>query len=436
MTALCIRVVLLLAAAIAAVVDRSTSARALDHRPAENVVVVTLDTTRADRLSPYGLMDVEMPALDRLAREGVVFDQATTVAPLTLPAHASLFTGLFPQATGVRDNGSRGLGSAFTTLAEVLRARDYRTGAFVGSVVLGADRGLTQGFERYADVASGMQRPANLVVDDAIQWLESTVGRAPFFIWAHLYDPHRPYSPPEPFRTRHADPYIGEIAFADAQIGRLLDWLDAQGLAERTVVVVVGDHGESLGDHGERDHGVLVYQSVLRVPLIVRAPGLSPGRVPDVVRIVDVMPTVLDRLRLDAHRSDGVSLVPLLTGRQIGTLDLEAYAESEYGSALGCAPRRTLRAGRYKLIAGPRVELFDLERDPFEQNDLSQARTATAAAMARRLEELARGRPIPSGGGTPDAGHAARLAALGYVAATPALQSTPAASDIGCDGLR
>jgi arylsulfatase A-like enzyme len=224
-------------------------------RPAPaSVVIVTLDTTRADRLSPYGFMNVSLPALERLAREGVVFDQAMSVGPLTLPAHTSLMTGLLPPHHGVRDNADSPLAGSHTTLAEVLRRCGFRTGAFVGSVVLDPDRGLDQGFEKYGEVGHApdskerrRQRPANEVVDDAIRWMAS-VEESPFFLWVHLYDAHRPYAPPEPYATTYGhNPYVGEIAFADAQLGRLLEALEQRGVLERAVVVVAGDHGEALG---------------------------------------------------------------------------------------------------------------------------------------------------------------------------------------------
>jgi arylsulfatase A-like enzyme len=406
-----------------------------------NVVIITLDTTRADRLPAYGFMDTVMPAIDELAREGVVFDQAMSVAPLTLPAHTSLFTGLFPPTHGVRDNADEALAARHTTLAEVLQARGFRTGAFVGSIVLGADRGLAQGFDRYSGVDTGRpepgafgpaarQRRADEVVSDAIDWLDA-VADARFLLWAHLYDPHRPYDPPEPYRSAYYDAYIGEIAFADSRIGRLLGALDDRHLLERTMVIVAADHGESLGDHGEPDHGVFLYDSVLRVPLIIRTPGISSGRVGAVVRLTDVMPTVLDLLGVPAPDMEGVSLVDLLNGRR-NTLDLEAYSESEYPRRLGCGPLRALRDGRFKLIDGPRPELYDLERDPFEQRNIYDERRETAAAMMRRLQSLGRGGTAAgaqlSAGPTLIPGPLTEaLAALGYVGSRAT--RTPATSE-------
>lgn len=393
----------------------------------DGVVIITLDTTRADRLSVYGFMDVEMPHLERLAREGVVFDQATSVAPLTLPAHCSLFTGLFPPGHGVRDNGDQPLSAAHVTLAESLSARGFRTAAFVGSVVLNADRGLQQGFDHYGGVRETgqtgrhpgpqRQRPADEVVTEAISWIE-TIDDSPFFVWAHLYDPHRPYDPPEPFRSRHTDPYVAELAFADSQIGRLLDALDRRQLLERTIVVVAADHGESLGDHGERDHGIFIYESVVRVPLIIRAPNVPARRVADIVRLVDIMPTVLDLLRVPAPLLDGSSLVALLQG-QPAPVELDAYAESQYPLRFGWSPLRALRAGRYKLVEAPRPELYDLERDPFEERNIHEDRPEVARALAGRLSAFGREAsslhgedrtdPIP----TDDLRQ--RLASLGYV---------------------
>ena len=406
-----------------------------------NVVIITLDTTRADRLPVYGFMGTSMPALDRLAREGVVFDQATSVAPLTLPAHTSLFTGLFPPRHAVRDNADEALATGHTTLAEVLRPGASAPAAFVGSIVLGPERGLAHGFDRYSGVGSarpglsivkapdrspagirGRQRRADEVVTDAVRWLDSVAGSR-FFLWTHLYDPHRPYDPPEPYRSTYSDPYVGEIAFADSQIGRLLDALDARRLMGRTIVIVAGDHGESLGDHGEQAHGVFIYESVLRVPLIIRMPAVSPRRVGGVVRLTDVMPTVLDLLGIPAPRMDGVSLVDLLTGRR-STLDLEAYSESEYPRRLGWSPLRALRDGRFKLIDAPRPELYDLERDPFEERNVYAERPTTAAAMIQRLQVLARSHS-PTDSQAPEKPAVLPspliedLAALGYVGSRP-----------------
>ena len=398
-------------------------------RPAPvSVVIVTLDTTRADRLSPYGFMNVSLPALERLAREGVVFDQAMSVGPLTLPAHTSLLTGLLPPHHGVRDNADSPLAGSHTTLAEVLRRCGFRTGAFVGSAVLDPDRGLDQGFEKYGDVGRARdsaerrrQRPANEVVDDALRWI-ATVEDSPFFLWVHLYDAHRPYAPPEPYASTYGhNPYVGEIAFADAQLGRLMETLERRRLLDRAVVVVAGDHGEALGERGEQDHGIFLYDNVLRVPLMVRAPSLAPSRIGEVVRLTDVMPTILDLLELPSPATNGISLVPLMHGR-VADLDLEAYSESIYPERLGWSPLRALRVGRFKLIDAPRPELFDLARDPFEERNIYEERRDLAATMAARAGLIAGAGRVTPQDATPELRE--RLNALGYLTRT---RTTPTA---------
>jgi choline-sulfatase len=391
----------------------------VDRRPGRNplggVLVITLDTTRADRLTPYGYMSASMPHLERLAREGVVFDQAISVAPLTLPAHSSLFTGHYPARHGVRHNASPALAETATTLAELLGQEEFRTAGFVGSVVLDSDRGLAQGFQTYAGVrdrslqSSFGQRRADDVVDDAIRWLDDVDGR--FFLWTHFYDPHRPYDPPEAFQSV-SDPYVGEIVFVDSQIGRLLDALERRGVLHETLVVVVGDHGESLGEHGEWDHGVLLYESVLRVPLIIRAPGFRPARVAAVVRLIDVMPTILDLAGVTAPSLDGISLTGLMAGTRVEP-DVQAYAESFDMGQVGWPQRRAMRDGRYKVIDGPRQELYDLASDPFELQNLYDDRQPLASVMIRRLRAVSGAGPTPASDVPPDV--RARLEALGYL---------------------
>jgi arylsulfatase A-like enzyme/tetratricopeptide (TPR) repeat protein len=406
-----------------------------------NLVVVTLDTTRADRIGAYGARDVETPAVDRLASEGVLFEQAVSVAPLTLPAHSSIFTGKFPPEHGVRDNGGFFLGPDQVTLAEVLKGRGYRTGAFVAAYVLAAKWGINQGFDTYFDdfdlsqvravSLSAIQRPGNEVLDKALPWIEQSAG-APFFAWIHLYDPHSPYRPPEPFASRYkSHPYNGEIAFVDSQIARLVSLLQARGLYERTVIVVLGDHGESLGDHGESSHGFFVYNSVTHVPFVIRAPftQTSHRRVADPVRSVDVMPTVLDLLGAPpAAGISGVSLVPLMTGtkRELG---LDAYSEAMYPlHHYGWSDLRALRSGRYKVIDAPRPELYDVDRDPAETTNLFGDRQALGDRMIAQLRTLEGGfsktvAAIPAADVDPEARE--RLAALGYVGTFVASASDP-----------
>ena len=425
-----------LTVALAAVSAGCVRSGARFASPPIGLVVITLDTTRADRLSPYGYANVSLPHLERIAREGVIFEQATSVAPLTLPAHTSLFTGLLPPNHGVRDNSDHALADAHTTLADTLLARGFRTSAAVASIVLGPDRGLQQGFEQYhavpdesRETPGGHQRRADAVMNDAIRWLD-TVGDSRFFLWTHLYDPHRPYDPPEPYATTYGhNLYVGEIAFADAQIGRLLQALDERKLLDRTVVVVAGDHGESLGGHGERDHGIFIYEDVVRVPLIVRAPALRPARIDEIVRLTDVMPTVLELLDVPPPAGDGVSLVDLMNGRA-RDLNLEAYSESMYPQRLGWSPLRALRAGQFKLIDAPRPELYDLYDDSVEEKNLYDDRRALAETMTARLAAVAKGRgalPVQPGTGVSQE-RQAQLASLGYLGSTPLPESSTGAS--------
>jgi choline-sulfatase len=392
----------------------------LRHRQVtRNVIVVTLDTTRADYLPAYGYRDLETPALDRLARDGVVFEEATTSVPLTLPAHCTLFTGLLPPHHHVRDNADGRLDDAQITLAEVFRARGVQTAAFVGSLVVGRDRGLAQGFDTYGDAGLSDARDRNrrrgpAVVDAALAWLQRA-RRRPFFLWIHLYDAHAPYALPEPYRTMYGDaPYLGALAVLDAQVGRLVDALEKQQSLNSTLVVVAGDHGESFGEHGEASHGILLYQSTLHVPLIMRVPGVGHRRVADVVSLADVMPTILDVAGIPGPAMDGSTLLPLMTGCS-RRRDVDAYSESAYPRRFGWSELYALRAGRFKFIDAPRPELYDLDSDPREQHNLWDTQRSVASAMRARLDTWSR---VRSAGETAsiavDSERSARLGALGY----------------------
>jgi choline-sulfatase len=404
---------LLLAAVAAAVGSRHPT------RP-RAIVIVTLDTTRADSLPAYGFRGLGTPAIDGLAREGTTFENAASVAPLTLPAHTSLFTGVYPPRHGVRDNLSPPVDTAHATIAESLRDKGFRTAAFVGSAVLRRDRGLARGFDVYDDgtPAGGLtprRRSAREVVAAANAWLHSA-GQDRIFLWVHLYDAHAPQTLPVEFRRDYGDQYEGAIAYMDSQIARLLDALQQTRRLETTAIVLAADHGESLGDHGEREHGIFVYESVLRVPLIVRAPGVSPRRVADLASLVDVFPTVLD---LIGHRDpaviDGQSLLPAMRGQRLS--ERSVYAESMYPERFGWSPLRMVRDERFKFIEAPRPELYDLVADPFEQRNLAAQRAPVAAAMRRKLEESDRRSAGPSALAAPDV--LRELAALGYVAPGP-----------------
>ena len=404
------------------------------RRSSPSVLLVSIDTLRADRLGSYGYAAASTPVLDALAARGLRFEQAATVTPLTLPAHTSLLTGTFPAFHGVRDNGSFYVGDQMTTLAEVLKARGYRTGGFVGAYVLDHRWGIAQGFDHYFDdfdlshyeMAAGLdaaQRPGSEVVDHALAWLGENRDR-PFFAWVHLYDPHSPYVPPEPYRSRFPatlqGAYDGEVASADAQVGRLIEYLQTSGRLDHTIVVAVGDHGESLGEHSEQQHGFFVYDAAMHIPLIVAGPDVPARVVPDQVRIVDVMPTILDLAGAEVPTAvQGVSLLPLGRGTK---LDLLAFSETWYPRYhYGWSELAAVRDGRYKFIAAPRRELYDTQTDPAETRDLSASNPRMADALERALRDMAARTAVSA---TPQKPRAIepeaeeRLRALGYVAAT------------------
>lgn len=389
-------------------------------RPADvNVVLITIDTLRADRIGPYGFKEVSTPALDSLAADGFVFDHTTAVAPLTLPSHASMLTGLVPPRHGVHDNGTFALGTDRTTLAERFRAAGYATGGFIGAWVLEERFGMAQGFERYSDrfETGRYERRGDAVVDEAIAWIDGVKDRR-FFAWLHLFDPHQPYDAPEPHRSRYAEhPYLGEIAFTDEQIGRLLAHLRASGLFERTVVAVTADHGESLGDHSEWGHGFFIYDSTTAVPLIVRTPWLLKGRSGTQVSGVDVFPTLLDVAGLAPQPDiDGGSLLRAFFDPSI-SLGHVAYAETFYPRYhFGWHELRALRTAESKFIDAPEPEYYDLTKDPEEQTNVYAALGPRADALRATLER--RGRRETFAEPTVDPQTLARLSALGYASAS------------------
>jgi choline-sulfatase len=396
-----------------------------------NVLLVTLDTTRADHIGCYGYARARTPTLDRLAADGARFDQASSPAPITFTAHTSLLTGLYPFEHGGRNNGDFYLAERFETLATRLHAAGYRTAAFVSAFVLDRRYGLARGFDVYDDrmdpgTAPGVidieaERRGDRTVAALSAWLDAQSGQtAPFFAWLHLYDPHTPYSPPEPFAGRFADaPYDGEIAFSDTLIGSVLSRLDRLGVRGRTLVVVVGDHGESLGDHGEETHGMFVYESVLRVPLIVWKPGLVPAGVVvrDPVRLTDVAPTILDLVGAPGLSSNsGRSLVRAMAGEP--GIPPPVYAETLAPELqMNWSPLRSVRDERWKLIEAPTSELYDLQQDPGERNNRAAAQPQTVRALAAALDRLAGTAQGAMSQTTVDPETRSRLAALGYIGA-------------------
>jgi arylsulfatase A-like enzyme len=393
-------------------------------KEARSVLLVTLDTTRADALGAYGRTPSVTPNLDQLAQDAMLFERAFSVAPLTLPAHASMLTGLTPLRHGVRDNGLVALPSSAVTLAEVLHGAGLETAAFLGAAVLERGFGLEQGFETYAPPARRFygeaepgyaERPAGEVVARALEWLAGRDEERPFFLWTHLWDAHAPYEPPPGLLTRAGgDAYLGEVAACDLALGRLLTALEERGLDDSTLVVVVGDHGEAFGEHGEVSHGPYVWDSTLRVPLLIRRPGGAGGgeRVSELASVVDVLPTVL--AALDVEGADDLDGIDLLSDAREEERGL--YFESYYGHFnFGWHPLAGWRSDEGKWIHGAR-DLFFAADDGDEERDLASASPELVARHAAALDELA-GQPrlAPDAEGIdPELKRA--LAGLGYAA--------------------
>ena len=373
----------------------------------ERVVLVTIDTLRADRVGCYGATAGHTPQLDALAAQGVRFAVAISPAPLTLPAHASLMTALDPPGHGVRHNSIHRLDATLPTLAERMRAAGHATAAFVGAVVLAERFGLGRGFDVYDDdmgertsgVVGYAERRANRVVDAALAWVREAPAR--FFLWVHFYDPHATYDPPPGFASAFASrPYAGEIAFVDAQLGRLIAGIEERWSAEGLLIVVTSDHGESLNEHGEATHSYTIYDATQRVPLVMRGPGLPAGRVIEApVRLIDVAPTLLGLVGAQPlTEATGRDLRPLIAGAE--RAGRVAYIET-LATQLDYrwSPLLGLRTARFKYIRAPRPELYDLEADPDETSNLAADEPDRVASFERALEErLVGARPAVSAG--------------------------------------
>ncbi|MCU1275696.1 MAG: tetratricopeptide repeat protein, partial [Bryobacterales bacterium] len=390
-------------------------------QPSTPVILISVDTLRADHLGCYQAERRLTPHIDSIARNGTLFSQVSALVPLTLPSHVALFTSTYPFANGVEDNGVPFAGG--TTLATVLKNAGYRTAAFVGSFVLDRRFGLSRDFDVYdspfdlrnktvADVGD-LKRPGAQVAAAAMQWLDQNAN-SPFFLFLHLYDLHTPYDlPPETRRGRGEAGYEAELTYVDRVLGDFLTFLESRGLRNKSLIVFTSDHGEGLNEHGESTHGYFVYESTLRVPLIFHWPAgskrVSQDRIAEPASLLDVAPTILDALGLS--RSKEMRGHSLITGKSTG----ETYSESLYArNHFGCASLRTLRVGRYKYIDAPNPELYDLSSDPRESKNLYSAQPSLAIDLRKRIMALLAGVPAAKARPpTPDAANALR--SLGYL---------------------
>lgn len=435
--------------------------------PPPNVILITLDTTRADRMGFLGSKRALTPNLDALARQSVVFTHAYSQVPLTTASHATILTGTYPQFHQVNDFGVP-LADDLPYAPAILHAQGYQTAAFVGSLVLDPETRSAPGFERGFDTYDAgfrrrrvgddryetIERRGGEVIGRALAWL-TTHHEDPFFIWVHLYDPHDPYDPPEPFKTRYSSaPYDGEIAYTDAAVGKFLDWLRLRGLFNNALIAVMADHGEALGEHGETTHGVFLYDETIRVPLLFKLPqGRSAGsRVAPRARLVDVLPTILQALDLPIPSPvQGESLLSLIKSAPAAkpapgkasppspdhpAPGRPAYAESDYPHrTFGWSSLRSLRTGKYLFIDAPRKELYDQSADPKAEHNLSATSAAVTNTLASQLEAFRQktttSKEPPKV--IPDPGLQERLAALGYVATDSTSSSMPGIKDTGAD---
>ncbi len=384
-----------------------------------NVLLITIDTLRPDRLSCYGSEHLKTPNVDKIASRGVKFTRAFANTPTTLPSHTNILLGTTPLYHGVHANSDFMVGDEHLTLAELLKSHGYTTGAFVGGWPLNSQFGLTQGFEtydsRFGRSSESLERSAEDVVHKATDWLKTK--KSPWFLWIHCFDPHDPYEPPDPYREQFAgDLYSGEVAYVDAALGKVLEYLNAKSLFEKTLVVLTGDHGESLGEHDEETHGFLAYNATLWSPLIITSPGIKARQTDAYVSHIDIFPTICDLLEIDKPKVlQGSSLLPALNGKKMEKRPI--YFESLYPFySLGWAPIRGYILDNEKFIDSPIPEIYDLEKDFDElknlagENDLDKRRERLEGLIQDRASpELKRKQQVL------DRASREKLASLGYV---------------------
>ena len=404
-----------------------------------NVLLITIDTLRPDRLSCYDSRYLATPNIDGLAQKGVLFSRAFAHNPMTLPSHANILLGLTPLVHGVHDNANFIVAKEFTNLAQWLKSRGYSTAAFVGAFPLDSRFGLTPGFDVYDDNYGSqgpndltfVERKAGVVVDLSLGWLDKR--RGPWFLWLHCFDPHQPYDPPEPYRTRFKDNlYDGEVAYVDAALAKLFGFLREKKLEERTLTILTADHGESLGEHGEITHGYFAYNATLHVPLIISGPGLRPGRVSRNASHIDIFPTVCDFVGIDTPAFlQGQSLRPVIEGKNLPLQPIYFEALTAYYNR-GWAPLKGYIEGDEKYMDSPIPELYDIDKDFLEQKNL--ATETNLGACRQKFEKLLKTQSAaaPPARQKIDRDTAEKLRSLGYISSpqAPAKKTFTAKDDL------
>lgn len=426
MNPLLVRRLSCVAVAIAAAAGLSRCNRAAISSSRETpVIIISIDTLRSDRLPAYGYRSVETPHLDAFRNDGVLFERAYSHCPLTLPSHATMFTGRLPADNGVRDNLGFRLGGELPTLAETLKKNGYATGGAVSAFVLRRETGIARGFDFYDDdIASGapnqsmgnIQREGAGTIDAAQRWIGEQSGK-PFFFFLHLYEPHSPYSPPEPFLSRYPSRYDGEVAHVDALLGRFFEFLKDRGIYDEAMIIVTSDHGEGLNDHGEEEHGIFLYREAIQIPLIVKLPRRerAGSTIAAPVQLIDLFPTIAERTRAEAPKFDA-------SARSIFVADenppRRIFSETYYPRFhFGWSEMHSVIDASHHLISAPTAELYDVRNDVAEKKNVLRENRRVYADMRRSLEPLVKKAAAPT---TIDPEEASKLAALGYIGSTVA----------------
>lgn len=402
------------------------------------VILISVDTLRSDRLPAYGYKGIATPNIDALRADSILYERAYSHVPLTLPSHVSMFSGLLPADHGVRDNIGFRVADSLPTLPELLKKNGYATGAAVSSFVLRRQTGFARGFDFFDDrvkamegqaVIARVQRDGRETVEAAKPWLDRTVGKKPFFFFLHLYDPHSPWEPPEPYSSRYSDAYDAEVAYSDEVVGAFLAFLKEKGVYDDALIIFLSDHGEGLNDHGEEEHGMFLYREALQVPLMIKLPKnrRRGASVSTPVQLVDVFSTILERTGIQPPKKIDPSAKPLLAFLDDGAPVRQIYSETYYPRLhFGWSDTHSLIEGNEHYVHAPMAELYDLAADPAEKNNVLEERRRVYAKLRKAIEPLIKEPAAPS---SLDREEIAKLAALGYVGSTVSTKGGAALPD-------